>query len=158
MYAPATASMGAQHIGQLQASFNVSLPNPTETITGSSIKRQDTTLLGSAGLNMQKAVRSVASCPSTAADTTAFTTTNQAQSGGYLEYEITYRNNSLKNLVDVSIKDTVPVGTVFKNSNCQVSPAGTCTASRTGDALLWQNSGTLLPNQQGKVRFCVQIP
>ena len=158
VYAPATASMGAQHIGQLQASFNVSLANPTDTITGSSIKRQDTTLLGSAGLSMQKMVRGVANCPSTAADTGAFATTNQAQSGGYLEYEITYRNNSLKNLIDISIKDTVPVGTVFKNSNCQVSPAGTCTASKTGDALLWQTSGTLLPNQQGKVRFCVQIP
>ena len=158
VYAPATASMGAQHIGQLQASFNVALVNPTETITGTSIKRQDTTLLGSAGLSMQKMVRSVASCPSTAADTTAFTANNQAQSGGYLEYEITYRNNSLKNLVDISIKDTVPVGTVFQSNGCNVTPAGTCTASKTGDALLWQNTGTLLPSQQGKVRFCVQIP
>ena len=157
VYAPATASMGAQHIGQLQASFAVTLADTTP-ITGSSIKRQDTTLLGSAGLSMQKMVRGVANCPSTAADTGAFATTNQAQSGGYLEYEITYRNNSLKNLIDISIKDTVPVGTVFKNSNCQVSPAGTCTESKTGDALLWQTSGTLLPNQQGKVRFCVQIP
>ena len=158
VYAPATASMGAQHIGQLQASFNVSLANPTETITGSSIQRQDTTLLGSAGLSMQKMVRSVKSCPSTAADTGAFATTNQAQSGDYLEYEITYRNNSLKNLVDISIKDTVPVGTVFQSNGCNVTPAGTCTARKTGDALLWQTSGTLLPNQQGKVRFCVQIP
>ena len=158
VYAPATASMGAQHIGQLQASFNVSLAHPTETITGSSIQRQDTTLLGSAGLSMQKMVRGVANCPSTAADTGAFATTNQAQSGGYLEYEITYRNNSLKNLVDISIKDTVPVGTVFQSNGCNVTPAGTCTASKTGDALLWQNTGILLPSQQGKVRFCVQIP
>ena len=158
VYAPATASMGAQHIGQLQASFNIALANPTETITGTSIKRQDTTLLGSAGLSMQKMVRSVASCPSTAADITAFTANNQAQSGGYLEYEITYRNNSLKNLVDISIKDTVPVGTVFQSNGCNVTPAGTCTASKTDDALLWQNTGTLLPSQQGKVRFCVQIP
>lgn len=158
VYAPATASMGAQHIGQLQASFNVSLANPTETITGSSIQRQDTTLLGSAGLSMQKMVRSVASCSSTAAYTTAFATTNTAQSGGYLEYEITYRNNSLKNLVDISIKDTVPVGTVFQSNGCSVTPAGTCKATKTGDALLWQNTGILLPSQQGKVRFCVQIP
>lgn len=158
VYAPVTASMGAQHIGQLQASFSVTLANPTETITGTSIKRQDTTLLGGAGLSMQKAVRSVASCPSTAADTTAFTTNNQAQSGGYLEYEITYRNNSLKNLVDVSVKDSVPVGTVFKNNSCQITPSpSTCNATNTGDALLWQNTGTLLPNQQGKVRFCVQV-
>lgn len=158
VYAPATASMGAQHIGQLQASFSVTLANPTEVITGASIKRQDTTLLGSAGLSMQKAVRSVASCPSTAADTTAFTTNNQAQSGGYLEYEITYRNNSLKNLVDVSIKDSVPVGTVFKNNTCQITPSpSTCSATKTGDALLWQNTGTLLPSQQGQVRFCVQV-
>lgn len=158
VYAPATASMGAQHIGQLQASFAATLADTTQ-ITGTSIKRQDTTLLGSAGLSMQKMVRSVASCPSTAADTTAFNTNNQAQSGGYLEYEITYRNNSLKNLVDISIKDTVPVGTVFKNNTCQITPSSiTCSATKTGDALLWQNTGTLLPSQQGKVRFCVQIP
>lgn len=157
VYAPANASMGAQHIGQLQASFAVTLADTTP-ITGSSIKRQDTTLLGSAGLSMQKMVRGVASCVSTPANDTGFSLQNEVPNGGYLEYEITYRNNSLKNLIDISIKDTVPVGTVFKNSNCQVSPAGTCTESKTGDALLWQTSGTLLPNQQGKVRFCVQIP
>lgn len=158
VYAPATASMGAQHIGQLQASFAATLADTTQ-ITGSSIKRQDTTLLGSAGLSMQKMVRSVENCPSTTADTAAFATTNTAQSGGYLEYEITYRNNSLKNLVDISIKDSVPVGTVFKNNTCQITPSSsTCSATKTGDALLWQNTGTLLPSQQGQVRFCVQIP
>ncbi|RYY80905.1 MAG: hypothetical protein EOO69_00365 [Moraxellaceae bacterium] len=158
VYAPATASLGAQHIGQLQASFNVALANPSETITGTSIKRQDTTLLGSAGLSMQKAVRSVASCPSTAADTSAFATNNQAQSGGYLEYEITYRNNSSKNLLDISLKDSVPTGTVYKTASCLSTPSGSCNASHTNGALLWQTVGTLLPNQQGKVRFCVQVP
>lgn len=158
VYAPATASMGAQHMGQLQASFNVALANPTETITGTSIQRQDTTLLGSAGLSMQKAVRSVASCPSTSADTGSFTVQNQVQSGGYLEYEITYRNNSTKNLVDISLKDSVPTGTVYKTASCVVTPTGNCNASHTNGALLWQTVGTLLPNQQGKVRFCVQVP
>lgn len=155
VYAPVTASMGAQHIGQLQASFNVILADATQ-IAGVSDKRQDTTLLGSAGLSMQKRVRNVASCVSTPANDTGFSLQNEVQNGGYLEYEITYRNNSLKNLVDISVKDSVPSGTIFQNNMCYISPTGICTPSKTGDALLWQIGGTLLPNQQGKVRFCVQ--
>ncbi|WP_169733773.1 prealbumin-like fold domain-containing protein [Alkanindiges illinoisensis] len=157
VYAPATASMGAQHLGQLQASFSVTLADNSQ-ITGSTLQRQDTTLLGSAGLTMQKGVRSVASCPSTAADTGSFGVQNQVQNGGYLEYEITYRNNTTKNLIDVSIKDSVPTGTVYKTASCTSTPSGSCNASHTNGALLWQTGGTLLPNQQGKVRFCVQVP
>lgn len=158
VYAPASASMGAQNISQLSAGFSVTLADNSQ-ITGSTNLRQDTTLLGSAGLTMQKAVRSVASCPSTGADTGSFTVQNQAQSGGYLEYEITYRNNSSKNLVDINVKDSVPTGTVFRTSSCQVTPSGsTCNSTYNNGTLLWQNAGTLLPNQQGKVRFCVQVP
>lgn len=157
VYAPATASMGAQHLGQLQASFSVTLADNSQ-ITGSTLQRQDTTLLGSAGLSMQKGVRSVASCPSTVADTGSFGVQNQVQNGGYLEYEITYRNNTTKNLIDVSIKDSVPTGTVYKTASCTSTPSGSCNPSHTNGALLWQTSGTLLPNQQGKVRFCVQVP
>lgn len=157
VYAPATASMGAQHLGQLQASFSVTLADNSQ-ITGSTLQRQDTTLLGSAGLTMQKGVRSVASCPSTAADTGSFGVQNQVQNGGYLEYEITYRNNTTKNLIDVSIKDSIPTGTVYKTTSCTSTPSGSCNASHINGALLWQTGGTLLPNQQGKVRFCVQVP
>ena len=157
VYAPATASMGAQHLGQLQASFNVTLADSSQ-ITGTTLQRQDTTLLGSAGLSMQKGVRSVASCPSTVADTGSFGVQNQVQNGGYLEYEITYRNNTTKNLIDVIIKDSVPTGTVYKTASCTSTPSGSCNPSHTNGALLWQTSGSLLPNQQGKVRFCVQVP
>lgn len=157
VYAPANASMGAQHNVQLQASFSVTLADNSQ-ITGSSASRQDTTLLGSAGLSMQKGVRTVASCPSTASDTGSFVTQNQAQSGNYLEYEITYRNNSSKNLVNVSIKDSIPSGTVYQSIVCSVNPGLSCTPSHTNGTLLWQTNGTLSPNQQGKVRFCVQVP
>ena len=157
VYAPANASMGAQHNAQLQASFSVTLADNSQ-ITGSSASRQDTTLLGSAGLSMQKGVRTVASCPSTASDTGSFVTQNQAQSGNYLEYEITYRNNSSKNLVNVSIKDSIPSGTVYQSIVCSVNSGLSCTPSHTNGTLLWQTNGTLSPNQQGKVRFCVQVP
>lgn len=157
VYAPANASMGAQHNAQLQASFSVTLADSSQ-ITGNSVQRQDTTLLGSAGLSMQKGVRTVASCPSTASDTASFVTQNQAQSGNYLEYEITYRNNSNKNLVNVSIKDSIPSGTVYQSIVCSVNPGLSCTPSHTNGTLLWQTNGTLSPNQQGKVRFCVQVP
>lgn len=158
VYAPATASMGAQHISKLQASFSVTLADATQ-ITGISNARQDTTVLGSTGLSMQKGVRSVGSCPSSAADTGAFTTSNQAQSGGYLEYEITYRNNSNKNLIDVTIKDSVPLGTVYQSNSCGATPSGmTCVANANSDALLWQTTGILKPSQQGTVRFCTKLP
>jgi uncharacterized repeat protein (TIGR01451 family) len=154
--APANASSGAQHIGRLQASYAVTLADST-VLTGNSNQRQDTTLIGSAGLSMVKQVRVVASCPSTGADTNPFAIQNQASKGDYLEYEITYRNNSTRNLVDVVIKDSVPLGTSFQSMACTVTPMSSCTPAQSGDALTWQTTGLLQPAREGKVRFCTRV-
>jgi hypothetical protein len=156
VYAPTNASAGAQNIGQLSASYSATLQDSSLN-TGTSNIVKDTTLIGSAGLSMSKQVRVVASCPSTAADIASFVTQNQAISSNYLEYEITYTNNSARNLVDVAIKDTVPLGTTYQSMVCSVTPMTSCVASQSSGVLVWQTTGVLLPARQGKVRFCVQV-
>ncbi|MBD3727959.1 MAG: DUF11 domain-containing protein, partial [Moraxella osloensis] len=152
---PINTSAGAQQVVSLQAngtatSFNT--PVTSNTVT-------DTTLVGSAGLDMKKGVRVVASCPSTANDTNAFVTANQARNGNLLEYEITYRNNSTKNLVDVMVKDSVPTGMVFQSQTCNTTPTGiTCTPTQSGNSLRWSMAGKLPPATSGTVRYCVSIP
>ncbi|MFN3564040.1 MAG: SdrD B-like domain-containing protein, partial [Moraxella osloensis] len=98
---PINASAGAQQVVSLQANGTATSGN--KPVTSNTVT--DTTLVGSAGLDMKKGVRVVSSCPSTVNDTNAFVTANQSRNGNFLEYEITYRNNSTKNLVDVMVKD-----------------------------------------------------
>ncbi|WP_374295226.1 GEVED domain-containing protein, partial [Acinetobacter sp.] len=156
VHVPTNVYAGAQHNAQLEASYSVTLSNPEDTLTGDSNTVQDTTLTGSAGLELSKKVRKVASCPSTAADTDVFSTINEATTLDKLEYEITYKNNSVKNLQNVKIKDAVPTGTTFGSISCQSTPSGnSCTPTRTGEALLWQLTGNLSPASSGTVRFCV---
>lgn len=152
---PINASAGAQSVVTLQAKGTATSANTavsSNTVT-------DTTLVGSAGLDMKKGVRVVASCPSTVNDINAFVTTNQARNGNFLEYEITYRNNSTKNLVDVIVKDSVPMGMVFQSQTCNTTPTGiTCTPTQSGNSLRWSMSGKLPPATSGTVRYCVSIP
>lgn len=153
--APINASSGAQHISSLQVKGTAT----ANTITISSNMVTDTTLIGSAGLDMKKSVRVVASCPSTASDTNAFVTANQAKNGDMLEYEITYRNNSVKNLIDISVKDSVPTGMVFKSQTCVSTPSGmNCTPTQSGNSLVWTMTGKLPPSVSGTVRYCVAVP
>ncbi len=156
VHVPTNVYAGAQHNAQLEASYSVTLSNPAQTLTGDSNTVQDTTLTGSAGLELSKKVRKVASCPSTVADTAVFSTVNEATTLDKLEYEITYKNNSVKNLQNVKIKDAVPTGTTFGSISCQSTPSGnSCTPTQTGEALLWQLTGNLSPASSGTVRFCV---
>ena len=152
---PINASTGAQQVVSLQANGTATAANTavsSNTVT-------DTTLVGSTGLDMKKGVRVVASCPSTANDSNAFVTANQASNGNFLEYEITYRNNGTKNLVDVMVKDSVPTGMVFKSQTCNTTPTGlTCTPTQSGDSLKWSMTGKLPPANSGTVRYCVAIP
>lgn len=152
---PINASAGAQQVVSLQANgtaTSLNIPVTSNTVT-------DTTLVGSAGLDMKKGVRVVSSCPSTVNDTNAFVTANQARNGNFLEYEITYRNNSTKNLVDVMVKDSVPTGMVYKSQTCNTTPTEiTCTPTQSGNSLRWSMSGKLPPATSGTVRYCVSIP
>ena len=152
---PINASAGAQQILSLQpngTATSLNIPVTSNTVT-------DTTLVGSAGLDMKKGVRVVSSCPSTVNDTNAFVTANQARNGNFLEYEITYRNNSTKNLVDVMVKDSVPTGMVFQSQTCNTTPTGiTCTPTQLDNSLKWSMTGKLPPATSGTVRYCVSIP
>jgi hypothetical protein len=54
VHVPTNVAAGAQHIGTLQASYQFALTNPSQTILGQTLKRQDVTLIGSAGLTLTK--------------------------------------------------------------------------------------------------------
>lgn len=161
--APATASAGAQHVATLSASYTATVQGGA-VLTGDSNVRTDTTLVGSAGLDMRKQVRVVDSCPSTGADMAAFTDRNTAQNGDFLEYEIIYNNRSTRNLNQVTVRDFVPSNALFKNATCQTTPSGSsCSvdsqpAMNANGAVSWLVTGPVAPAAQGSVRFCVQVP
>ncbi|MCF9046957.1 hypothetical protein [Acinetobacter nectaris] len=156
VHAPKNVIAGAQHIGELQASYQINLANPVELISAQTIKRKDITLIGSAGLNLTKKVRAVSACPSTASDTNVFTTKNEVAQKDYLEYEITYKNSSTKRLQNVKVKDSLPIGTKFGSMECNVTPNGnTCNANHANSDLEWSLTGLLNPQASGTLRFCV---
>ncbi len=153
VFAPTNIFAGAQHIGTLQASYAVSALNLTDQKTQ---QRQDVTLIGSAGLTLTKKVRAVTSCSSTPSDSSGFLVNNEATKQQNLEYEITYKNNSVKNLQNVKVKDSLPTGTNFGSLSCHLIPSGnTCNATRSGEVLEWTLTGLLKPSATGTLRFCV---
>lgn len=153
VFAPTNIFAGAQHIGTLQASYAVSALNLTDQKTQ---QRQDVTLIGSAGLTLTKKVRAVTSCSSTPSDSLGFLVYNEATKQQNLEYEITYKNNSVKNLQNVKVKDSLPTGTNFGSLSCGLTPSGnTCNATRSGEVLEWTLTGLLKPSATGTLRFCV---
>lgn len=153
VFAPTNIFAGAQHIGTLQASYAVSALNLTDQKTQ---QRQDVTLIGSAGLTLTKKVRAVTSCSSTPSDSSGFLVNNEATKQQNLEYEITYKNNSVKNLQNVKVKDSLPAGTNFGSLSCGLTPSGnTCNATRSGEVLEWTLTGLLKPSATGTLRFCV---
>ncbi|MBF7694788.1 prealbumin-like fold domain-containing protein [Acinetobacter rathckeae] len=156
VHVPSNVATGAQHIGELQASYQFTLASPAETIYGKTNKRYDVTLIGTAGLTLSKKVRAVASCPSTSSDVNAFSTINQASKSDRLEYEITYKNNSTKKLQNVKVKDSLPIGTSFGSQTCGVTPSdNTCSTTRSDSAMQWNLTGLLMPAASGTLRFCV---
>ena len=156
VHVPTNAVAGAQHIGTLQANYQFALTNPVETLSKQTAKRQDMTLIGSAGLTLTKKVRAVASCPSSAADQNAFSVNNQAKKQDNLEYEIIYKNNSTKKLQNVKIKDSLPTGTNLGSISCVSTPSGnTCSTNSSGSSLQWNLTGMLNPAAAGSLRFCV---
>jgi uncharacterized repeat protein (TIGR01451 family) len=149
---PTTAQGGDHFI----ASFKVNGKATYSTATSKeSNSVNDITTIGTAGLNMSKLVRKTSACPAPSNDSTPFTVTNQAAKGDYLEYQITYTNNSNKNLVDIVLKDSVPLGTVYGTMSCSISG---CQTQESSGQLKWTIPGVLAPKQKGQVGFCVRIP
>ena len=151
---PSSAKSG----DNLSAQFAV---KHTPTVSGSSEKLsntvRDVTTVSSAGLDLIKTVREVKSCPSTAADNAVFVKTNRLTKVqnqiSYLEYQIDYTNNSTKNLVDVTLKDALPLGTSLKS----MCTGNSCTNESDSTSLNWNIAGILAPRATGIVRFCVQV-
>ncbi|WP_259232821.1 DUF11 domain-containing protein [Acinetobacter johnsonii] len=149
---PTTAQGGDRFI----ASFKV---NGKATYSSATAKESnsvnDITTIGTAGLSISKLVRKTTACPAPSSETTVFTVANQAAKGDYLEYQMTYTNNSNKNLVDVVLKDSVPVGTVYGAMSCTATG---CQTQESSGQLKWTIPGVLAPKQKGQVGFCVRIP
>lgn len=149
---PTTAQGGDRFI----ASFKV---NGKATYSSATAKESnsvnDITTIGTAGLSISKLVRKTTACPAPTNNTTPFTVSNQAAKGDYLEYQMTYTNNSNKNLVDVVLKDSVPVGTVYGTMSCTATG---CQTEANAGQLKWTIPGVLAPKQKGQVGFCVRIP
>lgn len=149
---PTSAQGGDRFI----ASFKV---NGKATYSSATAKESnsvnDITTIGTAGLSISKLVRKTTACPAPSNNTTPFTVSNQAAKGDYLEYQMTYTNNSNKNLVDVVLKDSVPVGTVYGTMSCTATG---CQTEANAGQLKWTIPGVLAPKQKGQVGFCVRIP
>ncbi len=142
----------------LSAQFSVKhTPTMSTGVTNSSNTVRDITTVGSAGLDLVKSVREVNSCPSTSADTANFVKNNiltkSKNKVSYLEYQIRYTNNSAKNLVDVVLKDAVPLGTSLMG----MCTGDNCSLVNSTTPLSWIIAGTLVPRATGTVRFCAQV-
>ena len=140
-----------------------------------SLSRQDISAIGVAqggALSLLKQVRRVASCPSTAADAQPYATTNQAQPGQYVEYQLVYSNNSAGPLTAIRLSDSVPAYTVYRSAGCGPVPTGLLScdlvrqpAAGGSGALQWDMTDApsgapavgLQPGGSGAVVFCVQI-
>ncbi|WP_026441015.1 DUF11 domain-containing protein [Acinetobacter tandoii] len=149
---PTTAQGGDRFIASFKVNGKATYSTAT---TKESNSVNDITTIGTADLNMSKLVRKTSACPAPSNDSTPFTVTNQAAKGDYLEYQITYTNNSNKNLVDIVLKDSVPLGTVYGTMSCSASG---CQTQESSGQLKWTIPGVLAPKQKGQVGFCVRIP
>lgn len=149
---PTTAQGGDRFIASFKVNAKASYAAATLKETNSV---NDITTIGTAGLNISKLVRKTTACPAPSNETTPFTVSNQAAKGDYLEYQITYTNNSNKNLVDIVLKDSVPIGTVYGTMSCTASG---CQTQESSGQLKWTIPGVLAPKQKGQVGFCVRIP
>lgn len=171
---PAGLNGGARNQSTLLA-LETYQPAPVWGAVVNRLSRTDVSTVGSAQggvLSLLKRVRRVATCPSTAADTQPFATTNQAQPGQFVEYQLQFSNPSAGPLTAIRISDSVPTYTVFRSASCDSLPSGlqSCQVVRqpavggTG-AVQWDMTDSpapapaigLQPGASGSVVFCVQI-
>lgn len=173
VFSPDKAQAGSSNRTELLA-FASYQPMPAiGTGTGHSLKTDLTTVSTTgAALVLLKQVRKVGSCPSTAADQLAFGLNNQAAPGDFVEYLLTYSNNSAAPLSRILIQDGVPAYTEFRSAVCgSPLPAGLQGCSVTQQPapggigpLQWTlkdaASGPVMglqPGGQGTVGYCVQV-
>jgi hypothetical protein len=175
VFTPSGASNGASDSTTLTATeswITTTLPSNQSHL----LKNTDLTMVSSAGLTLIKEVRTLDTCPSTAAEslgntTALFSVGSKARPGAALEYRLRYSNNTASPLTGVQVHDTVPYYTVFKTALCLSTPSRgitgcTVTAPASGaatGAVTWTMGDAsaavtgLQPQDGGSVSYCVQV-
>ncbi len=167
---PAGAAPGMLDIATVTATETYT-PAPTNGAIVHALTRTDTTTITPSDLTLLKQVRNVATCPSSAADIAAFATSNQANPGSFVEYQITFSNTTASPLTSISINDAVPAFTLFQSAQCATLPAGEASCAVTQAPALNATSGAILwvltdspttpigmkSGASGTVRYCVKV-
>lgn len=171
--------------GAIEGAKNVTVVSATETWTvptlspGSQVhvlKNTDTTTLGLSGLSLLKEVRKLSACPVDAAasiaNSTPYVASGSALPGDFLEYRLTYVNNTTAPLTGIEIHDAVSVYTLYVRGLCLTLP-GTgisgCSvtqqpaANATSGPVVWTLTDAstapigLQPLASGSVSFCLRV-
>ena len=167
VFAPADAPLEALHSRPLIA---------TQTFAGtalqSTVQVLDTTRLTAGKLILDKTVRNIGpdGLAGTADDVDSQDgTANQASPGDVLRYRLTFSNQGVRPLTEVTINDSTPAFSSLSQAavcptplpadlgGCNLTtPNGPNTAGYEG-ALQWLFSGQLLPGNQGAVVYDVRV-
>jgi uncharacterized repeat protein (TIGR01451 family) len=158
--APANVSAGATYALSVNSIFsygdgNSSLPNDQQTRHDLTVINQSTAngfVDGTGKLQLEKTVWNVSRDISG----------ESAFPGEILSYTLHYSNVGTAPLNDLQIHDSLPNFThlqVPPGMQCLLTPneLSTCSTSQTGDSLLWQFQGKLLPGSSGTVGFNVLV-
>lgn len=167
-FVPATAMNGHSNDATVQASFDFSNAGPA---LGASYTVHDITTVSDSVLELKKEVRNVTQGG-------AFGINNQAKSGETLEYRITYTNNGVSPIGNLSVNDTTPSYTSFVGAQAGSTPATLTACQKTTPAnplpaptvacaaaqavggtgaLGWHFTGVLSPAGSGTVLFTVRV-
>ena len=171
---PAGAHQGAQNQTTTTVVTMLS-PDPVNGAWSVSLDRIDSTVVVPIGVSVVKQVRKLSACPASAAasqaDVTPFSSVNQARPGDYLEYRISYRNDTPVPASGLSVSDWTPDWTRFRSAFCLTTPSqgllGCSVVSQpvaggTGGVkwLMPDAAGVapgLQPSAGGSVSYCVQV-
>ncbi|RJG17928.1 hypothetical protein D4A39_05395 [Alcanivorax profundi] len=167
VFAPADAPLEALHSRPLIASQTFA-----GTALQSTVQVLDTTRLTAGKLILDKTVRNIGpdGLAGTADDVDSQDgTANQASPGDVLRYRLTFSNQGVRPLTEVTINDSTPAFSSLSQAavcptplpadlgGCNLTtPNGPNTAGYEG-ALQWLFSGQLLPGNQGAVVYDVRV-
>jgi uncharacterized repeat protein (TIGR01451 family) len=173
---PAGAIEGSKDFTTVSATETWAVPTLTPTSQNHVLNNNDTTTVSLAGLTLLKEVRKLSACPTSAAasiaNPTAYTSSGSARPGEFLEYRLTYGNNTAAPLTGIVVHDTVPVYTQYVNgycltlpstgiSSCAVSQQPVSGASSGGISWTLMDASAapvgLQPLGSGTVSFCLQL-
>jgi hypothetical protein len=173
---PLGASLGAKDFTTVTASETWDVPTLTPNRQVHVLSNTDTTTVSVAGLTLLKEVRKLSSCPVDAAasiaNSTPYASSGSALPGDFLEYRLTYGNNTAAPLTGIVIHDAVPVYTLYERGMCLTRPGiglSACSvtqqpaAGAASGAITWTLTDTaaapigLQPLASGTVSYCLRV-